>query len=374
LPAAAADEATRTAAARQEYYAVNRSTRDRRPFATLSPMLSTHTLRHLLHRIAGSSVLGAALLVAAACDTNSEFGALQRGDVLFATDSLEQALAEYRLAVVQGGNDPALLARVAHTYVELRRVDPAVEFYQLAAAADPSWADQGAVDLMRLAELADQSGDRFLMATAVSRALELKPGLGLGDMALPLARHFFRNGEYGPALPLYQRALVRNDTTSEILFEVGQVHEEIGDCQQALYFFERFRELAPRREQSRSDWHIGTCAFALARDLRSQAVQGTSEPDARALPDPVLLEEALTHVDRTIELGEPRNIQGSAWFERGEILAALGDCAGSLAAFERVRTVEASASSATASRALERIDLLRFGRGLDRLRPSGACY
>ena len=347
-----------------------RSTRDTRPFATLSPMLSIDTLRHLLHRIAQPAVLGAALLLAAACDTNPEFGALQRGDVLFAADSLEQALAEYRLAVVQGGNDPALLARVAHTYVELRRVDPAVDFYRQAAAADPTWADQGAVDLMRLAELADQSGDRFLMATAVSQALELKPGLGLGDMALPLARHFFRNGEYGPALPLYQRALVRNDTTSEILFEVGQVHEEIGDCQQALYFFERFRELAPRREQSRSDWHIGTCAFALARVLRSQAVQGTSEPDARALPDPVL-EEALGHVDRTIELGEPRNIQGLAWFERGEILAALGDCPGSLAAFERVRSVEATASSATASRALERIDLLRFGRGLDRLRPSG---
>jgi tetratricopeptide (TPR) repeat protein len=307
------------------------------------------------------------LLALAACTSETDIGAVQRGDHYFAADSLAQALAEYRLAVRQEGEEPDLLARVAHTYARLGRVDPAAEFYERAAARDLRWADQGAVDLMRIAEDAARTGDRFLMATAVSRALELRPGLGLGDMALPLARHFFRNGEYGPALPLYQQVLAGNDTTPDILFEVGQAHQEIGDCAQALFFFERFGEAAPRRERSRADWYIGTCSFEVARELRARA-------DRAPEPDPALLDEALQLVDRTIEVGEPRNIQGLAWFERGEILAVLGDCDGALEAFNRVRAVELSSNSAVATRALERIDLLRFGRGLNRLRSDGSCY
>ena len=308
-----------------------------------------------------------AFVLLAACGDQTEAGPVQRGDNFFAADSIEQALAEYRLAVRQQGEAPELLARVAHTYALLGRVDPAADFYGRAASRDPRWADQGAIDLMNLARDAASSGDRFLMATAVSRALELQPGLGLGDMALPLARHLFRNGEYGPALPLYQQALARADTTPDILFEVGQAHQEIGDCRQGLYFFERFSEEAPRAERSRANWFIGTCSFEVARELRARA-------DGAVEPDPVLLEEALVLVDRTIDVGEPRNIQGLAWFERGELLAVLGDCDGALEAFSRVRAVEVSANSSVAARALERIDLLRFGRGLKQLRSDGSCY
>jgi tetratricopeptide (TPR) repeat protein len=291
-----------------------------------------------------------------------------RGDAFFAADSLDQALAEYQLAARQGGDDdPDVLARVAHTYTELGRVDQAALHYRRAAELDASWADQGAVDLMHLAREAEGRGDRFLMATAVSRALELTPGLGLGEMALPLARHFFRNGEYGRALPLYQKALVRNDTTPDVLFEVGQAYQEIGDCAQGLFFFERFRDAAPRARRGDAAWYIGTCSFELGRELRERAERA---PEA----DPVLLEEALAHVDRTLEMGEPRNILGLTWFERGEILAALGDCQGALDSFSQVRRVETSPNSAVTGRALERIDLLRFGRGLDRFREAGRCY
>lgn len=306
--------------------------------------------------------------VAGACGSGAEQSAVERGDAFFAADSVDQALAEYQLAARQGGDgDPAVLARVAHAYTALGRVDQAAVNYRRAAEFDPSWADQGAVDLMHLAREADARGDRFLMATAVSRALELKPGLGLGDMALPLARHFFRNGEYGRALPLYQKALVRNDTTPDVLFEVGQAYQEIGDCAQGLFFFERFREAAARNRRGDAAWYIGTCSYDLARELRDRA-------ERAPVPDPVLLEEALAHVDRTLEMGEPRSIQGLAWFERGELLAAMGDCDGALDSFTRVRRAETSPNSAVASRALERIDLLRFGRGLDRFRASGRCY
>lgn len=304
----------------------------------------------------------------AACGSGADETAVQRGDAFFAADSLDHALAEYQLAARQGGEaDAEVLARVAHTYTALGRVDQAALNYRRAAESDSTWADQGAVDLMHLAREAEARGDRFLMATAVSRALDLKPGLGLGEMALPLARHFFRNGEYGRALPLYQKALVRNDTTSDVLFEVGQAYQEIGDCAQGLFFFERFREVAPRSRRGDAAWYIGTCSYEQARELHERVERA---PET----DPVLLEEALAHVDRTLEMGEPRNIQGLAWFERGEILAVMGDCEGALDSFSRVRRVETSPNSAVSTRALERIDLLRFGRGLDRFRPSGRCY
>jgi tetratricopeptide (TPR) repeat protein len=331
-------------------------------------MFATHTSRRIGRRRTATALLVLAAGMAA-CGTDAERSAVERGDAFFAADSLDQALAEYQLAARQGGDgDPRVLARVAHTYTALGRVDQAAVHYLRAAESDPGWADQGAVDLMHLAREAEARGDRFLMATAVSRALELKPGLGLGDMALPLARHFFRDkGEYGRALPLYQKALVRNDTTADVLFEVGQAYQEIGDCAQGLFFFERFREVAPRSRSSDASWYIGTCSFELARGLREQA-------DRAPEPDALLLEEALEHVERTLEVGEPRNLLGLTWFERGEILAALGDCEGALDSFQQVRRVENSPNAAISARALERIDLLRFGRGLDRFRDGGTCY
>lgn len=288
-----------------------------------------------------------------------------RGDLAFAADSLEEALAEYQLAVRQGDDAPEVLARVAHTFTLLGRVDPAAEYYRLAASADERFADQGAADLMHLAREAEAGNDRFRMATAVRQALELRPGLGLGDMALPLARFYFRNGEYGRALPLYQRVLVEADTAPRILFEIGEAYEETGDCRQALLFFERFRDEAPRATRGEADWHIGTCGLDLAQELlrRSESAGGSS-----------LLEEANRLVSRAIDVGQPQHRMSSAWFYRGEILAALGDCSGAMDAFSEVRRLEPGGATALAVQAHERYDAINFGRGLSSLRSSNRCY
>jgi tetratricopeptide (TPR) repeat protein len=295
-------------------------------------------------------------------DTGSEDNALRRGDIAFASDSLEEALAEYRLAVRQGSRDAPTLARVAHTYASLGRVDEAAAFYREATGVDSVWADQAAADLLHLAREAAGRRDGFLMAKAVQEALELTPGLGIGDLDLPLARHYFRNGEYGRALPLYQRALGRADSVPRILFEIGQAHEEIGDCRRALVHFERYRELAPPAERSGVDWYIGSCALEVARELRTPSAAGSD------------LEEALAFVNRAIDVGEPRNLQGQAWFERGEIQAALGACDEAMESFAQVRFVEPGGGGALVNRAQERFDLIKFGRGLDRFRADGRCY
>jgi tetratricopeptide (TPR) repeat protein len=308
--------------------------------------------------------LVAVLLTPAACaDGSTDASAVRRGDVAFASDSLEEALAEYRLAVRQGNEDPTVLARAAHTYVLLERVDEAADFYRRAVAVEPAWADQAASDLMHVAGEAARRQDRFLMATAVQEAMSFRPGLGLGNLALPLARHHFRNGEYGRALPLYQDALTRADSVPLILFEIGQAHEEIGDCARALVHFERYREVASASERSGVDWYIGSCALQVARELR--AGPSADRPD---------LEEALVLVNRAIEVGEPRSMQCQAWFERGEVQAALGECESAMESFAQVRFVEPTGAGALVNRAQQRYDLLRFGRGLARFRSDGSCY
>jgi len=313
-----------------------------------------------LRAIPWSALVGA--LLAAGCSLGStEESSIQRGDEAFAVGRFDEALAEYRLAVRQGADDAQALARVAHTYAVLERVDEAGEFYAQAVALDSSWVDQAVSDLMAIAAHARARRDRFAMAGAVEIAQRLRPGVGLSAMALDLARHYFQNGEYGRALPFYDMALaeVPDSATAQIVFEVGQAYEEIGDCQRALVFFERYVVMAGDAGPGEVSWHIGTCAFKLAREIRG----GTDVPRED-------LDRALSLVDRTIELGEPKSVLAQVWFEKGLILSDLGECGAAMDALSQVGTVEAPGSLAV--RALAVYDEIRFGRGLESLR-GGRC-
>ena len=158
------------------------------------------------------------------------------------------------------------------------RVDDAGAYYLETSSKEDSFADQAVSDLMRLALDARRNNDRFAMATAVEIALQLRPGLGVGDMSLPLAQHYFENGEYGRAIPFYQSAMAdATDSVPEIVFEIAQAYEEIGDCEHALVAFERFREMVRPWQRGEVDWYIGTCAFKLARELRSGSTLGEQE-------------------------------------------------------------------------------------------------
>ena len=194
------------------------------------------------------------------------------------------------------------------------------------------------------------------MASAVENALLFLPGLSVEELALPLARHYFSNGEFGRALPFYQRALTATpDSAADVLMEVGSAYEEVGDCGRALMVFERHREQLQPWQTSDVDWHIGTCSFQLARQ---RLEEGT--------PD-----EALALIDRTLEVGEPRNIMPQVWFERAEILSAMGRCDEAVEAYRRVRALDPAGTGALVRRAEARIDEVRFGRGLRDMR--GHC-
>lgn len=300
-------------------------------------------------------------LVAAGCSSDiGDVNAVRRGDVAFAQGNFDEALAEYRLAVQQGVDEPEVSARIAHTFLMLGRVDDAGAYYVDATARDADLTDQAASDLMRLAGDAHARNDRFAMATAVELALRLRPGLGVGHMSLPLARHYFANGQYGRALPFYQKALAgASDSLPEIVFEVGRAYDEIGDCEHALVFFERFRQMVRPWQRDEVDWYIGTCTSNLARELL-----------AARNPTEEQLERALTLVNRSVEVGEPRNIQAQAWFDKGEILAELGRCQEAMDAYAQVRY--ADQAGALMERAQARFDEIRFGVGLEHLRD-GRC-
>ncbi|HSG08052.1 MAG TPA: tetratricopeptide repeat protein [Longimicrobiales bacterium] len=315
-------------------------------------------LKNSIHAVVASLAWG--LVVACGQDT-TEQTSVRRGDQAFAEGKYDAALAEYRLAVRQGADDAATLARVAHTYAVLNRVDDAGAFYVDATAKDSSFQDQAVSALMVMAKDARARQDRFAMASAVETAMRLRPGLGVSDMSLDLARHYFQNGEYGRALPFYQKALaeVGDSATSEIVFEVGQAYEEVGDCRHALLYFERFRQMVRPWQRGEVDWYIGTCAFNMARDVRT--THDRTEEDLQA---------ALANIDRTLELGEPRNIQAQAWFEKGNILSDLGECQAAMDAYARVRTADAAGS--LVDRAQSLFDEIRFGRGLEDLR-GGRC-
>ena len=278
-----------------------------------------------------------------------------RGDVAFAQGDLEEALAEYQLAVRQSDEDETH-ARVGHTYATMGRVDEARDSYRRAAERNRRWADQAGADLLQLAREAESRSDQFQMASAVETALEFLPGLSVEELALPLARHYFRTGEFGQALPFYQRALaVAPDSAADVLMEVATAYEEVGDCMRALTLFERYRELVRPWERSEVDWHIGSCAFELARRWRAEGQA----------------EEALLLVERTLEVGEPRNLLPQVWFERGEILSETGDCDAALDSYRQVRALDPAGTGALVRRADERIDEVRFGQGLRNLR--GHC-
>lgn len=315
-----------------------------------------------------------ALLMAAAvpfaCTPLGEEGtSINRGDQAYAKGDLEEALAEYRLALTQGASDPDTYARIAHTYVGLKRIDEGREYFGLAVAEDSSFADQAMADFVRLAREEAGVGDHFGMASAVQTALEFQPGINLEDLALPLAQHYSEIREYERALPFYQKALADFDPDSlpQVLFETGVAFDEIGDCESAVVFYEDYRDRIGRYGANRSevDWRLGSCSYRLARLRRDDGDD----------------DEALRHLEILLLIGQPQNLQAEGYFELGEILGLRGECEASVEAFQQVAVMDLAGTGPLVERAQVRIDQILFGGRVDRsrgfLRPQenrGSCF
>lgn len=331
-------------------------------------MTRFETIRSKVRQLGGVRTLLVALVALVGCTPLSEEGSsISRGDQAFAKGDLEEALAEYRLALRQGATDSETYARIAHTYVGLRRIDDAREFYRQAVAQDSSLADQALADFVHLAREEDRISDRFGMASAVQTALEFRPGISLEDLVLPLAQHYSDIGEYGRALPFYQKTLSALDPDSlpRILFETAVAYDEVGDCESAVIYYEDYRDRLPRWRRSEVDWRLGHCSFELAQIRRAEGDD----------------EEALRFLETLIEIGEPRNRLARGYFLKGEILGFRGECEAAIEAFREVPVMDPSGTSSVVDSAEMRIDQIRFGgrfdRSFERLRAgelSESCF
>jgi tetratricopeptide (TPR) repeat protein len=310
-----------------------------------------------------------ALLVnLAGCAPLSEEGSsILRGDQAFANGDVEEALAEYRLALRQGAADAGIYARVAHTYVALKRIDEAREYYRLAVVQDSTLTDQALSDFVQLAREEDRIGDRYGMASAVETAIEFRSGVNLEDLVLPLAQHYSDVGEYGRAVPFFQKALsaIDPDSLPRLLFDAAIAFDEVGDCETAVIYYEEYRTYLPPQLRTEVHWRLGHCSFQLA-------LTSLEEGDE---------EEALEHLDLLLEIEEPRNRLARGYFMKGEILGKRGECEAAIEAFQEVPVMDPSGTSAVVDSAELRIDQIRFGGRFDRSfqrlregRVSGSCF
>lgn len=292
------------------------------------------------------AVLGALLLVGVGGCGGGE-DALARGDRLWADSAFTQSLAEYRLARAGGGGEEAL-RRLAHAYAVTGQLEPARETYRLLLAEDPEHTDQAIFDFLAMARQARARGDAYGMTRAAESALELRPGIDLGELSDAMARYYMENASAERALAYYERALAKAppDSAATLMLRIGTLRAEEGRCEAALPYLRAYLERSPGAS-GRSDarWHIGNCSHRLAREAH-QAGNLTA---------------ALERLETVIGLGVPTNLQDQAWFLRAEILFALGRNDEALEAYRRVLELNPERTGQLVEKAQTQIDRIRFG-------------
>jgi tetratricopeptide (TPR) repeat protein len=288
---------------------------------------------------------GVVTLLLVGCGEARDGDVVLRGDQAFGRGDIDEALAEYRLALRRGLRSPEVLARTAHAYAELGRLSEAREHYMEAASLDPAMAEFAAADFMALAKRAAARQDGITAAAAMEAATELKPGVSIAGLALPLARHFAQDGRYEESLPLYRRAVREGgppDLISNVTYEMALAYDQIGDCRSAMVYFSEVRQRLSATQREDADWRAGSCAIELAQE-------------ANAARD---LDGALRFYREMLAVGQPAARIGETWMAIGEVYAARGDCAAATDAMQTALN-QGDATGTRPSRWYRRFDDLR---------------
>ncbi len=312
------------------------------------PKLPELTVGHL--RTLSRLFIGALALNVAGCSDNES--AIARGDRLWADSSRTAALAEYRLAVAQRGDEEAL-SRLAHALARSGDLAEARDAYRQLLDLSSAFRDQAVYDLLDLAQRAGRRGDAYGAAMAMDAAIALRPEVRLPRVSAEAAAFYRDRGDAAAALSYYRRALagVPADSAPPLLYEIGRLEEEQGRCATATDYFSALREQTSgsgewRELTDEAAWHTGSCAFRLAEEAR----------------DAGRVVEALDHLETLVRLGVPENLLDQAWLERGELLLAVGDLDDALAAYRQVLERNPARRGQLVERAQRRIDEIRFDR------------
>ena len=274
-------------------------------------------MRHL-------AIVGSVLLWAGCGGAATEHETL--GDRAYAALQYSDALAEYRLALVQDENDPELLAKVAISALNTGSLSEAADAYRaLAALGDGERGTEAADGLERVATVAFELGNSEALTAALSGLRQAAPGRALGSFAGELAR------EVGDAPPsdesisvLTYAAAAATDARllDSLMYSIGAALRQLGRCEEAVPVFEslvrRQREPAVV-ESSRSG--LGYCSLAVARRFHGE------------LQQPISAEE---WYQRTIRGAMGTVYARQAYLGVGDILFARGDYPGAAQAYESV--------------------------------------
>lgn len=279
---------------------------------------------------------------------NAAERSVRLGDRLMAVGEADRAIAEYKLAERQRGSDVRIRLRIGHAYASRGEVDEALEYLEPLGDERPELRHQIAADLVGLSMAARERGAAENMARSLQPVLDWGLGYVPSDLLLSLARHYGRDGDYPRSLGLYL-AVLGGDREREpgVLYEVGRAYEELGGCERALPYFERYVEEARRGDPERdaARWHYGNCLFVSADEDRA-----AGRPSA-----------ALAKLDEMVSFGVPRTLIDDAHFMRGEMLLSLGNAESALGAYQRVLDLNPSRTGSLVRRAEERIRQIRFG-------------
>ena len=287
------------------------------------------------------------LLFALACGGAPD-DALERGDRLYGAGEVDAAIAEYRLALRQRGDEPEILLRLGDAYGERGEVEAALRYVRRLLAVDSTYRYQAAAVLSEAARVALEKGAPDNMARALGPVEAMGIGLMPPDLRLALARHYAGLADYGRALPLYLGAFEGGEEIpADVQLETARTFQELGGCREALTYFESYLARGGPAGSDRSGvrWQYGNCLFEVAQEERREGREGSAED----------------HLDALIDQGVPRTLLDRAYFERGEIRLSRGAYGEAEADFLAVLDLNPARSGPLVAMAEERIREIRYG-------------
>ena len=297
-------------------------------------------------RVRRAVAVAALVLLPAACGGPPD-DAIERGDRLYGAGQIDAAIAEYRLALRQRGDEPEVLLRLGGAYGEKGEVEASLRYIRRLLAQDSTYRYQAAAVLSEAARVALDRGAPDNMARALGPLERMGVGLIPPDLRLSLARHYSGLSDHGRALPLYLGAAEGEVMSAEVELETARTFQELGGCREALGYFESYlaRGRSAGTDRSGVRWQYGNCLFVVAEEEQREGRSRSAE----------------SHLDALIKQGVPRTLLDRAHFDRGEMRLERGAYQEAESDFLAVLELNPARSGPLVAMAEERIREIRYG-------------
>lgn len=268
-----------------------------------------------------------------------------RGDQYLLAGRLDDALAEYRVALRQDPENPELLVKLIEGY--FRRDEVAWPYVSRLVALGPERAGPVLEALLDRARRKRERGAKSEALETVRRLAQIVPGFDLGELALDLAESLKESGDQRDAVRYYLMGMTDGSSgwpREWAALQLGEVYEGLEEPFRALRFYRLAMQGGTREMRSTARWGAGRVAYQLAES-------GWKAGDAGS---------ALGYIEEVLAFGQPPFLMDEAWFLRGEILAEQGQTREALTAFEQVLSLNPSGQGRIVEEARSWIRDLRF--------------